>query len=218
VAFDGNLVDGFLIGTATQPCWSGTAYGAYSVGVTPLVPVVNGEHSISGVPSTLTTGEDPWSTPVVPPLAEGASLVVVYSDPSLSPGVVYINDGAVFFFGTQDFVHSVSPPLTGSSRKFSTLGADGQVGFSTFGNPGLSGEKTFIGPSLAALTQIAGPGATQDVDSDWNGTDGQPLNQLWDTHSHSFSGILPAGATSYAVRYVSNGDCMDWTAHVLTAR
>jgi hypothetical protein len=219
VNFQGKPVTAINIATATQPCWFGTEYGAYSVGVTPLLSnPINDDYVVSGVPSNLTNGSDPWATPGSAPLAEGASLVVVYSDPSLSPGIVYVHDGAVFFAATVDIDNPVSPPLPGSSRKFTAIGADGQVGTSTAAAPTISGEKTLIGPTGGSLTQISGPNSTQNQDSDWNGHDGVPLNQLWDTNTHSFIGILPAGTTSYRVEYQSFGDCMDWTAHVLTAR
>ncbi len=220
VNFQGNPVTAIKIATATQPCWFGTEYGAYSVDVTPLLSnPINDDYFVDSVPSNLTDGSDPWVTPgTSAPLAEGASLVVVYSDQSLSPGIVYVNDGAVFFAGTVDIDNPVSPPLPGSSRRFTAIGADGQVGSSTAASPTISGEKTFIGPTGGSLTQISGPGSTQNQDSDWNGHDGVPLNQLWDTNTHSFFNILPAGTTSYRVEYQSFGDCMDWTAHVLTAR
>ena len=204
-------LDGIRIGSAPQPCWSGTTYGAYSVNVPlSLMSRINDDYEVDGVPSSVKDGSDPWINPGSPPLAEGASLVVVYSDQSISaPSVVYVNDGAMMFSSTVDIVNPVSPPLFGTMRKLTSIGADGQVGFnSTFAEPGISGEKTFIGPTSDSLTQIAGPGSTQDQDSDWNGNDGRPLNQLWDTSSHSFFNILPGGSTSYTVRYESLGDCI----------
>jgi hypothetical protein len=208
---------GIRIAQAPQPCWFGTTYGAYSVAV-PLNLIsspINDDYHVSGVPSFLKDGSDPWITPGSLPLAEGASLVVVYDDGG-PPGVVYINDGAVMFSGTVTINNPLSPPiLFGNTRKLTIIGADGQVGSSTFADGGTSGEKTFLG---AGLTQIAGPGSAQNQDSDWNGNDGRPLNQLWDTSSHSFSDILSVGITTYPVQYQSFGDCMVWQAHVLTTR
>jgi hypothetical protein len=84
-------------------------------------------------------------------------------------------------------------------------------------DPRIGGEQTLIGPTPDALTPIAGQGSIQNLDSDWNGSDGGPLPQLWDTRTHTFTGILPAGTTSYRVQYKSFGDCIVWQAHVLSA-
>lgn len=223
VFFQGTAVTALLIGTAPPPCWPGTAYGAYKVEVTGLISAgINDDYSIAGVPSGATDAGDPWNSSVIPPLAEGASLVVVYVDPTLPTGAVYINDGAVTGGTVAGEVVNIdnptSPPLPGTFRRFTRLGADGQVGFSVTANPSTSGEKTFIGPTPGPLVQIAGPGSTRNTDSDWNGHDGVPLNQLWDTHTEAFSGIIPAGTTSYRVQYQFPDDCVSWTAHVLTAR
>ena len=74
--------------------------------------------------------------------------MVIYSDPSLSPGLVYINQGAVMISDTVNIENPVSPPLPGVGHKLTTLGADGQVGFfSTLADSSISGEQTFIGPT-----------------------------------------------------------------------
>lgn len=220
VFFQGTAVTALLIGTAAQPCWAGTTYGAYKAEVTGLISAgINDDYFIEGVPSGATDGADPWNSPVVLPLAEGASLLVVYVDPTLTAGAVYINDGAVTGLGgVVNIDNPTAPPVMGSFRRFTNLGADGQVGVSVTAIPTLAQDKTFIGPTPGPLVQIAGPGSTANTDSDWNGHDGVPLNQLWDTHTKAFSGIIPAGATSYRVQYNFGADCVSWTAHVLTAR
>jgi hypothetical protein len=190
--------------------------------------VINGDYQINGFPSNAAErdGRDPWVfTSANLPKAEGATLVVVYSNPSLSSsGRVYIHNGCDLFSGTLNVSNTLAlAPAGVSSVKFTRFGADGQVGSSTAASPALSDEKTFFGgPSgscpTAALTQIAGDGSTRDRDSDWNGADGEPLNQLWDTHTTNVSGLLGAGAGNYCVRYVSLGDCMNAIGYVLTAR
>ena len=137
VNFQGNAVAAIRIASASQPCWFGTEYGAYSVDVTPLLSgSINDDYFVDSVPSNLKDGTDPWVSPgITAPLAEGASLVVIYSDPSLSPGVVYVNEGAMFFAGTVNIDNPVAPPLLGSFRRFTAIGADGQVGVSESASP-----------------------------------------------------------------------------------
>ena len=43
--------------------------------------------------------------------------------------------------------------------------------------------------------------------SDRNGYEGDPLNQLWDTHTDDVTGAIAAGDTSYTVRSAAG-----WTA------
>jgi hypothetical protein len=221
---EGHLVSGRLIGTAAQPCWNaGGVFAAYKADVKRFVPsFVNGDYQIDGLASANTTGGDPWapgSTQALP-LSEGASLVVVYSHRSIPrTSRVYINDGPYFFAGSIDIVNPLSSPIPQHTQlKHTRLGADGQVGSGVKPYLFLTDEKTFIGPNAASLVQIKGTGSPHNKDSDWNGYDGSPLNQLWDTHTSDVSGSIPAGANSYLVRYVSSGDCMDAVAHILTAR
>ena len=98
--------------------------------------------------------------------------------------------------------------------KHTRLGADGQVGRSTFAIAPITSERTF----LNAL-QIEGIGSPFNIDSDWNGADGAPLNQLWDTNTSSVVGNpVPPLAMNYVVRYLSNGDCIVAVAHVLSVK
>lgn len=242
IEFEGRTIDSALFATGGQPCWVANAsLGAYRADVTGLMPgsttavvankVINGDYQISRFPfnSLERDGRDPWGpTTALTPKVEGATLVVVYSNLSLPlTGRVYIHNGADLFSGTLNVTNALAPvapsPLT--FVKFTRFGADGQVGTGTNASPTLSEEKTFFGgPSAtagcanAALTQIAGDGSTRSHDSDWNGNDGGPLNQLWDTHTSTVTGRLGAGAANYCVRYVSPGDCIVAIGYVLSVR
>lgn len=242
IEFQGRTINSTLIapgpGTCPQPCWAGTLLGAYQVDVTGLMPatttaavsnkIINGDYLVSAIPSNAAErdGRDPFLPATTNlPKAEGATLVVVYSNPSLSAaGRVYIHKGCDFFSGTLNVTNAISPvgPSPVTAVKFTRFGADGQVGSSTNATPAISNENTFFGGPAAScpaavLPQIAGNGSIDNQNSDWNGNDGEPLNQLWDTHTSS--GLsLGAGAGSYCVRYVSGGDCMVSIGYVLTLR
>src|SRR3712207_5190006 len=142
----------------------------------------------------------------------------VYSHASVPPAAqVFINNGAAFFFNLININNPLGGVLNPYSRlKHTRIGGDGQVGGSTSSMLAVATERTFIGPPF--FTRIKGPGSPFNGDSDWNGDDGAPLNQLWDTHTDSFGQILPPGIVNYVVRYTAGGDCIFAVAHVLSTQ
>lgn len=243
VEFEGRTIDSQHFCTGAQPCWvSGASLCTYRADVTGLMPgtttaavankVINGDYQINSFPSNSAErdGRDPWLPGTTNlPKAEGATLLVVYSNSSLSSsGRVYIHNGCDAITtanATLNVSNSLSPaaPSTITAAKFTRAGADGQVGVSVNASPTSTNETThFGGPSVncaaAVLTQIAGDGSTRDRDSDWNGHDGGPLNQLWDTHTTDVKGLLGGSAGNYCVRYFSPSDCLNFILYVLTVR
>ena len=221
VSFKGVAVTGNLLGTCPAPCWPGNFFAAYGASVIALLnPGLNSDYLVAKLPSSLTDGRDPWLTAPVPapnPLSEGASLVVIYAHPSVPVAARVITHPVVqLTFGTLTVSHALGVPLPAyGTMKHTRLGADGQVGSSTFPINFATDERTFIGPNALALTQIKGPGSPFNVNTDWDGNDGLPLNQLWDTQTSSSGAIIPAGSVAYTVRYVSHGDCIVPVIHVL---
>jgi hypothetical protein len=226
--FNGTMVRGTLIGSSAPPCWPGSFFVAYRASVIALIPPqINGDYEVNCLPSSLTDGRDPWACAPVPaarPLAEGTSLVVVYSEPGAPPGSqVFINEGAalVNFIGTIAVNNPLPVPLNNyATLKHTRIGADGQVGSSTFSILPVTNEATFLGPNAGgAFTQIKGPGSPFNGDSDFNGYDGDPANKLWDTHTDSFGGqLIQPGLANYFVIYTGNGDCFVAIVHVLGVR
>jgi len=238
IEFQGVTIDTTLVATGPQPCWIGNELAVYRADVTGLMPstrvsampnkVANGDYRINGIPSNRVdrNGGDPWgpSTPALPK-AEGATLVVIYLNARLQPGFVHLHEGADFFNAQLDVINALVPsaPAAITEAKFTRFGADGQKGSGTLASAGTSNELTFfVGPVVgqcpADMPQIAGDGSPFDRDSDWNGSDGVPLIQLWDTHTTTVTGLLAGGAPNYCVRYVASGDCMNSIGYVLTVR
>lgn len=218
VSINGVAVTGKLIGRGQDPCWGAGANGAYKADV-PLYLLyngINGDYKVSGFPSSRGTGANSWETGGVQPMAEGATLVVVYRNPT--PGAfstTYLYEAPIsgtMFTGNFGAVLS-GFTASGGTAKFTAIGADGQVGGGLSASYSVTAETSFFQGN-----QIAGPSAAPpswlDNDSDWNGHDGGPLNQLWDTRSH----LVPIknGSTDAAVRYVSQGDCLVTVAFVLS--
>jgi hypothetical protein len=229
VAFNGTPVKGRLIGTGPT-CWCGGVFAAYRASVIAMItPGINNDYRVSQMPSAVTNGSDPWDGNCKLPLSQGASLVVLYANASVPAAArVYINEGTAFFAvgGINTFNPLPVPVPFHTQLKHTRLGGDGQVGFSTFSNLPVTNERTFVGAwpfGFGPLTHIKGPGSPFNGDSDWNGDDGVPLNQLWDTHTDRFNidrsrPMIPFGAPNYLVRYTANGDCIYAVAHVLGTR
>jgi hypothetical protein len=243
--FQGSSVTLARFCTGPQPCWSGSLLGGYRADVTSLMPPagqnLNRDYTVSGAPGAAgqKDGRDPWDPATNSlPKSEGATLVVVYSNPALpASGRVYIHNGCSGNTApaTVNIINTLSPaaPNPLLFARFTRFGADGQVGASTFHSQDFTNEKTFFkgpvgGNCPGGIPQIAGDGALLDRDSDWNGSDGGPLNQLWDTHStivHNagfLEGLLAPGAGNYCVKYVIQPvtpgaavDCMNFIGFVL---
>lgn len=210
-------IPGTQIGTGADPCWFGGSNFAFRGDVTRLVKG-NGDYIVTLFPkaSSSTNGANPWgpTAPTTGPLAEGASLVVVYSSLTEPMGTVLLYDAGLAgteFISVLSYTLDSVPTIPGvSSSIFTEIGADGQIGSGLAAVAGLSGETTELNTTL-----IAGPGSAAN-DSDWNGTDGVPLNQLWDTHSHDVTGLLTPGTNGLTI--TASGDCLVAIANVLTVR
>jgi hypothetical protein len=213
---DGVKVTGTLVGSSLPPCWPGDFFVAYRASVIARLKAgINGDYVIEIATSAVASnGQDSWFKPTPPnPLSEGASLVVEYADRDVAAGAkVYYNNFARRFFGPIVINNGIFPALPAYTvLKHTRLGADGQVGISTIAETPITDERTFL-----AGVQIRGTGGGINLDPDWNGNDGGPLNQLWDTHSDTFTQqLIKPGALNYQVRYVANGDCIVAVAHIL---
>lgn len=209
---------GTAIGSGGDPCWFGGSNFAFRANVTRWV-YGNGDYIVTLLPgaSSSTDGSSPWgpTAPVTGPLAEGVSIVAIYTS-SLEPtGTVLVYDsglaGDEFSGGNFSYnLDAVPTPPELFTSIFTEIGADGQIGNGVTAISTLSNETTALDSTL-----IAGPGSTIN-DSDWNGTDGVPLNQLWDTHSHDVSGLLVAGLNNVTIS--AGVDCLIPIANVLTVR
>ena len=209
VLFDGNLVVAAKTGDHDDPCWGMAGNHSYVADVTRFVPIggnLNQDYEVV-LPfdvETSTTGQNPWS-PIEPNQkirVEGATLVAVYrNQDTTGPVFVYdaINNSMFSATAQFDLLH---PALNGTGR-FTMAGADGQRGFGH--DNSLSNELTFFDGN-----QIAGPPVAS---SDWDGSDGWPLVQLWDTHTHNVK--LSTNVSS--VRYQASGDCLVPVAFVIDA-
>ena len=98
MAIDGSSVTPSLDGMDTSPCWppdSSQTIFMRSANVTPFVNG-NGSYTISGYPTGLSAGENPFANPNANPFMEGATLVVFYGQASATGIPITSTEGAPF--------------------------------------------------------------------------------------------------------------------------
>lgn len=224
ITFAGNAVTGTLVGSGVDACWCGGTNVVYRAAVKPFV-TGNGGYGValSSGATPQTNGASPWDQTLCPAnanqgLAEGASLVVVYTVSDASNTTLIYDSGLAGreFQANNGLSYTIDkvPAVGEGPTIFTEIGSDGQTG---------GGLTTTLTSKTTTVndTPIAGPGAAEnggDNDSDWNGTDGVPLNQLWDTHSHSLtSGIVSSDSDDISIVDDTGGtDCLIPIANVLT--
>ncbi len=185
LTFQGTPITGTKTGTNEDTCWGRTNSHGYRADVTSLVPG-NGTYSITGVASGGAI------------LAQGASLVVIYTNPLELTRDIVLYDG-------NDVVNAFGETIT------NTLG-----GF-TAAAP-VSAKTTFIvgdGQTFTEQVRFTGSQGTLNFDNSLQGSDGP----LWDTDSHDVSSVIAGGDTS-ATAFIGIpspfNDCLMWVAQVLS--
>src|SRR5579863_2901518 len=207
------VLNGVLLKVGADPCWGSAGAAVFRAPVPIALANGNGLYQITlnAGASGLTNGADPWVGAPVFPLFEGASLVIV----GTGTGNVAIYD--VPLAGTEwdmanplNYVLTLPAAATGALTLWDNIGDDGQIGTSRTAVPGVSLETTTIN-----AVAISGGAGALDNDSDWNGSSGFPLPQLWDDTGHDITKATPAGTAVLNVAFAANGDCLNAIANVV---
>jgi len=199
---NGVAITGTNVGSGVTPCWPNTTVGyGYRSDVTARV-TGNGAYNLAGFASGNVNGSDPFSAGSTPPLAEGASLVVIYSKAAYPITRVLVSSG---YAETQAAVLS-----TTMSWGFAASNPVGQVRTTYIGG---DGQSNFSEPA-STFNGVAVPSA------DWDGTDG-PLpryqfGNLWDTDTANVGPSVHPGNTSATVTVTGGPDCLVWIGQVLS--
>jgi hypothetical protein len=236
-------VFGTEVGSGLSPCWGGGPIKVFRGAVPLNVATGNGFYQVRILPpgAGATTGGDPWKSPVVYPLWEGASLVIIGtgSEPNtFGPPVVTLFDhglsGKTFasFPGPAPgikytLVVAPSAPRNSEPLTITFIGADGQNGSvrDIFGTRDFK-EILPVSDETTIINQqpVGGP-ASPATDSDWNGSSGFPLPQLWDDtrHNNTFQGTsgppFVEGFFNIVVASKSNSlpsDCLTPVANIVS--
>jgi hypothetical protein len=211
-------ITGVVIGTGPSPCWSGNTISVFRAGVPTSLVTGNGSYRVS-IPSTpgstgTTDGSDPWVEQELP-LWEGASLAVVA--PGSTTVAIYDTGlaGATlnFAFGSLSYTLDLPSQTSGGQVLIDNIGADGQIGSSRTAGYLVAQEQSYVNG-----LQIAGNYASgyEDSDSDWNGSSGFPLPQLWDDTGHDITDAAPYGTSALSVLVYSPYDCITAVANVVS--
>ena len=207
------VLPGVLLKVGADPCWGSAGAAVFRAPVPIALANGNGLYQITlnAGASGLTNGADPWVGAPVFPLFEGASLVIV----GTGTGNVAIYD--VPLAGTEfdlanplNYALTLPAAATGTLTLWDNIGDDGQIGTSRTAVPGVSLETTTIN-----AVAISGGAGALDNDSDWNGSSGFPLPQLWDDTGHDITKATPAGTAVLNVAFAANGDCLNAIANVV---
>jgi hypothetical protein len=207
-------VVGTLLNIGGDPCWGSTGAYVFRAAVPTYVATGNGFYKVALGGASLKDGEDPWDGNVRFPLFEGASLIIV-GQGSNAVGLLDGQAGTTFSSTYQNY-YQLPATISGTSRVLlENIGYDGQLGSSRTAS--LANETSFAEgwPNSTSNIQFAGPGG-EATDSDWDGSSGWPLPQLWDDTGHDISNAFVAGDYWVLVTYNSFGDCLGTVAAVVS--
>jgi len=211
------VLPGAVVGAGPPPCWPGTVITVFRAAVPLAVANGNGLYKVTllrGAAGT-TNGSDPWLV-VNLPLWEGASIVMV----GAGVGTVSLYDAGLAgntFKANIAFPYTLVLPVPapGVRTLFDNIGADGKhvLGKSRLAVPTMSNEMTTINGF-----PTAGPGSAY-FDSDWNGSSGLPVPELWDDTGHDITPAAPGGTPVLNVVIFNGGgipaDCLTPVANVV---
>ena len=211
-------VKGTSMGVGSTPCWGGDRITIFRGSVPMSVANGNGSYQIELEPgaSGTTGGADP-SLSAILPLFEGASLVVVGKG-SATVTLYDTNLAGHTFASTTGISYTLELPTAapGTLALFDDIGADGQHGVGRKAEVNYAEKYTRINSKL-----IAGPGSPY-VDTDWNGSAGLPLTQLWDDTGHDITETAPKGTKTLDVDFSgasgSQYDCLTTVANVVSVQ
>jgi hypothetical protein len=212
----GAQLTGTLIAIGGDPCWGSAGTWVFRASVPTTVATGNGLYRVilNKNSTGLSDGEDPWDGNVVFPLAEGASLVIVGTGVA-SVGLVDGQAGTTFSAAYSNS-YDLPAPATGGLVLFDNFGYDGQIGTSR--TITASNETTTVqGFPGGVSVLVAGPGG-ETGDSDWDGSSGWPLPQLWDDTGHDITNAFAVGDTSVLVSYTSTRDCIGTVGAVISVQ
>ncbi|HSZ73530.1 MAG TPA: hypothetical protein VK779_01830 [Rhizomicrobium sp.] len=201
------------VAEAADPCWGSSGTAVYRATVPTTVASGNGEYLVQPDASVvgLNNGEDPFDGNVVFPMDEGASLVLIDTGEFNVDLFNHVHE-----FKTTPYAYTLQLSSTaGSSITFGSIGADGQTGSNDSLGSQASGDTVSVNG-----TAISGIGSTLNPDSDWDGSAGWPLPQLWDNVAHHIT--IQSGASTLAVKITprpdvnKNTDCLVTIANIVS--
>lgn len=179
-----------------SPCWSPEYIYTFVADVSSWV--VNGANQLTNFASGITNGSNPWSSPQIYPMLEGASLVVVYES-GAPVHQITLYAGALTEEGSGITAPLDFGPATSTSAETTYVFADGQL------------------PGNGAIWN----GVVIDANA-FPGTDPKATPTPWSegnlSDTRTFAVSVPLGATSVTAGITPSGDCLTWAAQVVSVQ
>jgi hypothetical protein len=207
--FNGHVITGTLIGTTRPSSWYGpdNKYYAYRADVRAYVNHTGtGSYPLSGFASGSFNGEDPWLqapyTAITYPLLDGASLVIIYSNPRYPTTSIQIYNGA-----------SLLNSATKSHLSITGVNAAVPSGLAT--TTFIAGEGVY--ESIATADFLATPLPTitlTGLDPNGKGTNYSKGN-FWDTQTVDMHSLVNPPETNFDFTLTKSGWAGMWVAQVL---
>jgi len=181
-----------------SPCWSPTYIYTFAADVTNYV--ANGTNDVTGIPSSITTGSNPWGSTENAPLDDGASLIIIYSPSTSAPlHEVTVSTGALPVEGDAP-IAQLNYSTTDSTQANTTyIVSDGQ----------LPGNEAYWGGS--------------DIDPNaFHGSDPHQSTAVWsygnlsDTKTYQVPVVLGSNNTTAQVGALGSNDCLTWIGQVVS--
>jgi hypothetical protein len=190
VTFNGKTVTGTKVADQPDLCWGTNGDHSYRASITPVAS--GGNYVFTAQTCTDKSGQNPWNPlltgTAIEPAWDGASLVETYSNSSTTSDIVAIFDNLKGASNSNAGAHNFAVKMNTGTTIFSGTGlftqinADGQVGDSfdpvCTSTGGICTDEQDDFNSI----RLTGPGGAYPQ-SDWDGSNGWPLPQLWDTHT-----------------------------------
>lgn len=210
--FNGNDIVGTLIGTPTAPCWDFLEeIDVFRAEIDPLLVNI-GSNNLTDFPSGVVDGTPPVDNQT-PPLIDGASLVVIFRNPSFSFKTIIINDGGdtIFTFpgSVSTTFNNIQPIATPVTAETTYIVADGQLRFP-------------LDRAIFNTQTIAGPGSVPPLKPEdaFDGSDGSSIagyqnDGLWDTLTVDVSNLINPGDLTATAEIINDTDCLTYVAQVL---
>jgi len=193
--FKGISIIGTLMGSSATPCWGGQKIFGYYANVTSSVSG-NNQYHLEKFISGNTWGDDPWQTPTIYPLIEGASLVVVYKNSKYPSTTIKIKRGV-----------DTLPGSGGSTTNFTFSAKTKPVAITTF----IVADGQSNGGESVKFNGVEMPVTFCDGIDRQNGINFIYAN-LQDTNT-ALVKVAP-GATMAKATINATGDCITWLAQV----
>jgi hypothetical protein len=213
------VLPGVVVGVGPAPCWGpagNTIITVYRAAVPPAIATGNGSYQVTLLPGAqaVTNGASPWKAFGLPSW-DGASMVMIGK--GVNTVSIYDNGLAGHTFSPiPAFNYTINLPLaTVGVVLLDNIGSDGK-----HSNLGSREANMTIGDESTMINgfPVAGPGSAY-WDSDWNGSAGLPVTELWDDTGHDITATAPPGTIALNVSIFAPGplpaDCLTPVANVV---